>query len=459
MRSLECWTSEPKRASLVRRWTSSVSAALSSASETSVASAVRLLCCGLAICWWPAIASRPWRSPRTDSGSSSVACEAGMRSSSSALADRRRGEGASSAAAVAGRDGPGGAQLGVGDDDAVALGEAEARDDLVARERAGGDERRAADVVAAGGGDEVGAGGAEDLLAGHRALLLAHEAGHAGDHEAEQDDRGDVDHELVVAVVDDLEQGHDRRDQRSEGEQDEPQRRQARVAVRGGRLELDHRRVQRGRAPQEVEAEPAEVEHDLAVVGARERDQAVGEVGREQGEDARHEQIERGPARAGVDGEPDRGGEQQDVADRVGDRDELGDGRELLVVQRRLDQRDPRDQREAERHDQRVDRPGAVALRVAAADEDQQPHHQGRVDEDVGRVAERRERHLRAGQARIAVGVEVAQPEQQEADREPAPRPGPGAAVAPDAETIAITGESPSRLKSGPLPANGGTHA
>ena len=39
MRSLECWTSEPKRASLARRWTSSVSAALSSASETCVASA------------------------------------------------------------------------------------------------------------------------------------------------------------------------------------------------------------------------------------------------------------------------------------------------------------------------------------------------------------------------------------------------------------------------------------
>ena len=39
IRSLACWTSEPKRASLARRWTSSVSAALSSASETWVASA------------------------------------------------------------------------------------------------------------------------------------------------------------------------------------------------------------------------------------------------------------------------------------------------------------------------------------------------------------------------------------------------------------------------------------
>ena len=39
MRSLECWTSEPKRASLRRRWISSVSAMLSSASATCVASA------------------------------------------------------------------------------------------------------------------------------------------------------------------------------------------------------------------------------------------------------------------------------------------------------------------------------------------------------------------------------------------------------------------------------------
>ncbi len=69
MRSLECRTSEPKRASLVRRCTSSVSAALSSASETSVASAARLLCSAGGIRCSPAIASSPWVSPRTDSAS------------------------------------------------------------------------------------------------------------------------------------------------------------------------------------------------------------------------------------------------------------------------------------------------------------------------------------------------------------------------------------------------------
>ena len=148
-------------------------------------------------------------------------------------------------------------------------------------------------------------------------------------------------------------------------------------------LEIRHRRVERRRTPEQVEADPADVEPHLAVVRARERDQAVGEVGGEQGHDARDEQVERRPARARVDGEPDRRREQQDVADRVGDRDQLGHRRELLVVERRLDQRDPRDQREAERDDQRVDRPGAVALRVAPPDEDQQAHHQGGVDDHV----------------------------------------------------------------------------
>ena len=71
--------------------------------------------------------------------------------------------------------------------------------------------------------------------------------------------------------------------------------------------------------------------------------------------------------------------------------------------------------------------PGAVALRVAPPDEDQQARHQRGVDEHVRRVAERRERHLGAGQPRIAVGVEVAEPEEQEPEREPAPRAGAGA--------------------------------
>ena len=334
MRSLECWTSEPKRASLVRRCTSSVSAALSSASETSVASAARLLCSGPRDRLLAGDREQPVRlaADRERAAASVDAEVAGTRSSASALADRRRGVPTPRGRAARrgrGRDGPRRGELGVGDDDAVALGQAEPGGHVVSGERARGGQRRMADVRAAGGGDEVGARGAEDPLARDGALLLAHEAGHARHDEAEEEDRGDVDHEAVVALVDDLQQRHHRRDQRGAGEQHQAQRREARVAVRRGPLELAHRRVQRRRAPQQVEADPADVEPHLAVVGAREGDEAVGEVGGEQGDDARGEQVERRPARARVDGEPDRRGEQQDVADRVGDRDQLRDRREL----------------------------------------------------------------------------------------------------------------------------------
>ena len=225
MRSLECWTSEPKRASLVRRWTSSVSAALSSASETSVASAARLLCSARAICVVAGDREQPVRlaadRQRQQEGGRRGRREAGApraRSPTGGAASRPRAR-REQRGGGRGRDGPGGAELGVGDDDAVALGEAEAGGHLVSGERARGDERGMADVGATGGGDEVGARGAEDLLARDGALLLAHEAGHAGHDEAEQDDRGDVDHEAVVALVDDLQQRHDRRDQRGAGEQ------------------------------------------------------------------------------------------------------------------------------------------------------------------------------------------------------------------------------------------------
>ena len=102
-------------------------------------------------------------------------------------------------AAVAGLTGHAAPSSRVGDDDAVALGQAEPGGRAVAGERAGGGQRRVADVGATGGGDEIGPGGAEDPLAGDGALLLAHETGHARHDEAEEDDRRDVDHEAVVA--------------------------------------------------------------------------------------------------------------------------------------------------------------------------------------------------------------------------------------------------------------------
>ena len=332
-----------------------------------------------------------------------------------------------------GLDRPRRGELGVGGDKATVLGQAEPGGRAVAGELAGRGEGRVADVLAARGGDQIGARGAEDPLARDGALLLTDEAGHARHDEAEEEDRGHVDHETVVRVVDDLQQRHHRSHERGADEQHQALRGEARGAVRRGALELGHRWVQRRRAPQQVEADPADVEPHLAVVGAREGDEAVGEVGREQGDDAQGQEVERGPARARVDSEPDGGRQQQDVADRVGDRDQLRDGREPVVVQRGLDQCDPRDQRKPQCDDQGVDQPGAVALRVAPADQDQEARHERRVDDQVRRVPDRRERHLVVEQPRVAVRVEVARPEEEEPEREPAPRAGGDRAVAPEA--------------------------
>jgi hypothetical protein len=189
-----------------------------------------------------------------------------------------------------GLDRPRRGELGVGGDEATVLGQAEPGSRAVTGELASGGERRVADVLAAGGGDQIGTCGAEDPLARDGALLLADEACHSRHDEAEEEDRGHVDHETIVRVVDDLQQRHHRGHERGADEQHQALRGEARVAVRRGPLELGHRGMQRRRAPQQVEADPADVEPHLAVVRAREGDDAVREVGRQQGDDAQGQQ-------------------------------------------------------------------------------------------------------------------------------------------------------------------------
>ena len=158
------------------------------------------------------------------------------------------------------------------------------------------------------------------------------------------------------------------------------------------------------------------------VVDAVQGQQPVGEVGDQQQHDAAREQVERGLAATGVEREPHDGADEDDVADGVRDRDDLPDRGQVVLVQVRRHQRDPCRQREADREDQAVDQAAAVAAAVASPYEQQQPGHHHRVHRDVERVAWRRERHLRAEQVRIAVGVEVAEPEQRRAGREQQPR-------------------------------------
>ena len=297
-------------------------------------------------------------------------------------------------------------------------------------QRAGGDEGRLVDLLAARRGDERGPGRVEHALAGHGALLLAHQPGDAGDHEQEQrGGRADDDDDVDVAAADLAHELHAGRDQRRPGQQGEAEAAEPDVALRRRVVELAHRRMQRRSAPQQVEADPADVEQHVVVVRPVQQRQAVGRVGDEQGDHARGEQVERRLALAGVDREADGCGQQQDVAERVGDREDLGDRRQLGVVQVRGDQEHPGEQRQAERDDQRVDDARAVRLRVAAADEHEQARHERRVDRDVEAVAQGRERHLLAQEPRVAVGVDVAEEEEREADREPDPRPGRGRPV------------------------------
>jgi hypothetical protein len=76
-------------------------------------------------------------------------------------------------------------------------------------------------------------------------------------------------------------------------------------------------------APEEVERDPAHVVAELVVVRAREQRIVVRRVDGEEGDDAPDQEVEGGGPLAVVDREPDRGGEEEDVAERIGGRDRL----------------------------------------------------------------------------------------------------------------------------------------
>ena len=158
------------------------------------------------------------------------------------------------------------------------------------------------------------------------------------------------------------------------------------------------------------------------VVEAVQGQQPVSEVGDQQQHDAAREQVERGLAATGGEREPHDGPDEDDVAHGVRHRDDFPDRGQVVDVQVRRHQRDPCRQREADREDQAVDQPAPVTSTVAPPYQQQQPGHHHGVHRDIERVPWRRERHFRAEQVRIAVGVEVAEPEQRRAGREEVPR-------------------------------------
>ena len=292
---------------------------------------------------------------------------------------------------------------------------------------------------------------AQGALTGDDALLLADQARHAGDDQQEEDHRreGDDEHLGCTVGLDDPDCG---RDETGDREQRKPRVCQPHAPVGRGLLERAHRRVKRGRSPQEVVGDPADVQDDLVVVGALEQHVVVDRVGYEQADDARREQVERRLAAAGVDREADRCGEQQHVAQRVGHRDALGEVGHAAQVDVRRDQEDPRQEADAQRQDQRVDQARAIRDRVTPPDEQHKTGHQRRVHGQVERVAGRRERHVRA------VGVDVAEEEQELPDEEEHPRLAELRLVKHDAQDDRHGRREPERVHHPPVAGDGRDH-
>ncbi len=157
------------------------------------------------------------------------------------------------------------------------------------------------------------------------------------------------------------------------------------------------------------------------VVRAGEQCIVVRRVDGEEGNDASAEEVEGRRPLPGVDCESDRGGEEEDVAERIGGGDGLLEHREAREVDVRRDEEDPGEQCDADRDDQRVDDTGTVALRVTTADEDEQARDERRIDGQVDGVPDGRELDLGARQLGVAVGVKIAGEEEEEADDEEDP--------------------------------------
>ena len=272
------------------------------------------------------------------------------------------------------------------------------------------------DLVAAGRGHEVRAGSAQHSLPLERALLLADQARHPHDHEAEQADRCQADDcEVVVAVAQVVDDADHRRDERCAREQREPEPREHPLGLHRRLVDLRHRRMQGSRPPKQVEPDPAGVQPDLMVVGALHQHEPVQEVGCQQADDARDHQVEGQAALPSVQGKPHGDRQEQHVGHRVGHGYEPAHRRERVIVHVRRDQPNPGRERESDRQDRRVDRAATVTAARPAPLQDHEPGDQGRVDRQIRGVAERWERHVAVKQERVAVRVEVTEPEQEEA--------------------------------------------
>ena len=192
--------------------------------------------------------------------------------------------------------------------------------------------------------------------------------------------------------------------------------------------------MQRCRAPEHEVREPARVVDELVVVRAREERVVVRAVRGEEADGAGDEQVERRAFRTCLDREANQRTEQQHVAERIRDRDELGEDRQPGQVEVRRDEEHPREQCEADREDQRVDdRRAVAAVGITAADEQHQAGEQRRIHGEVDGVPGGGEPDLPAEEIRIGVGVEVAGDVQPLAEQDQQPGEQCPRAMQPDA--------------------------
>jgi hypothetical protein len=232
----------------------------------------------------------------------------------------------------------------------------------------------------------------------HGRLDLPDQAGHAHQHQQEQqratgDDHRDVD-ALAAAGLD----GEDgRRHQRRGGEGGQPGAGQSGPRGRGRVGERGHRRLQHRGAPQGVGHQPAGLDGTGRVVGAGEQQQRTSRVGRDQHQPAGGDQGEGAGAVAAADRQPDHQGEQQHVQGHVRHRQgALGD-RQRHVVGVGCHQEDPGQHAQAGGDHGGVDQAGPVPARAAGA------HHQ-REARDADQVGGHRQHRRQRVPARAADG-------------------------------------------------------
>ncbi len=150
--------------------------------------------------------------------------------------------------------------------------------------------------------------------------------------------------------------------------------------------------MHRGGAPRGVEDGPAEIHDGPVAERAVKLDRAEGHVRCQAGDSAKSEELYGPVSHPPRREQPCEQREQENVAKRVGDRDELLQPGQFRVMHVWPDQERPRQQREPGREGQRVDHAALVLVRGPQVDEGQQADGVQRKGRQVKHVREGRKR-------------------------------------------------------------------